>query len=48
VGKVRTIQDSVHFVDSDIHPVTEVHYSLTYAMSGPQTLRSRHPTFLMR
>jgi hypothetical protein len=43
--RVRTVEDSVN---SDIHPITEARYSLTHAMRGPQTLRSRHPTFLMR
>jgi hypothetical protein len=38
---VRTIEDSVHFVNGDFHPVI-------YAMRDPQTLRSRHPTFLLR
>ena len=46
--KARTVEDSVHLVDSDIHPVTEVmniisdaEYSLTHAMRGVQTLRGR-------
>jgi hypothetical protein len=44
--KVRTVEDIVQFDVSDSHLVTEAHYSLIHAMSGPQTLRGRHPTLL--
>jgi len=42
---VRTVKDSVDFVDSDFHSVTNVPNIIAHAMCGLQTLYNCHPTF---
>jgi hypothetical protein len=45
--KVRTVKDSVDFVDSDFHSVTYVPNIIAHAMCDLQTLYNCHPTFVL-